>query len=553
MQERVGIKAPELSKKIEKDIKMSNYTNEINRRRTFAIISHPDAGKTTLTEKFLLYGGAIQSAGSVKGKQNDKHAVSDWMELEKQRGISITSSVMQFEYDGYCINILDTPGHQDFSEDTYRTLMAADSAVMVIDAAKGIEPQTRKLFKVCAMRDIPIFTFINKMDREARDPFDLLDELEHEFGIGTYPMNWPIGCGQKFKGVYDRDKRMLLSFGDSHRGRDRIKGIDLEITDTAKLDELVGENQRIEFCEQIELLEGAGGDFDLEAVRHGKLSPVFFGSALNNFGIEPFLEHFLKMTTSPLPRVADGVTIDPFDDNFTAFVFKIQANMNKAHRDRIAFMRICSGKFERGKDYYHVQGDKSFRLSQPQQMMASEREVIDEAYAGDIIGVFDPGIFSIGDTICEKGKKIKFEGIPTFAPEHFALVEQVDSMKRKQFAKGMNQIAQEGAIQIFFEPNSGLERVIVGVVGVLQFEVLEYRLKNEYGCDLRRSNMGYSQIRWIENEDLDPKTLKLSHDTKWVQDFRGKNLLIFTSEWTIRWVLEDNPDLRLSEFSKNDN
>ena len=532
---------------------MADFVSEIKRRRTFAIISHPDAGKTTLTEKFLLYGGAIQSAGSVKGKQNDKHAVSDWMELEKQRGISITSSVLQFEYDGYCINILDTPGHQDFSEDTYRTLMAADSAVMVIDAAKGIEPQTRKLFKVCAMRDIPIFTFINKMDREARDPFDLLDELEREFGIGTYPMNWPIGCGQKFKGVYDRDKRTLLSFGDSHRGRDRIRGIDLDITDTAKLDELVGENQRIEFCDQIELVEAAGGDFDLEKVRHGKLSPVFFGSALNNFGIEPFLEHFLKMTTSPLPRVTEGDIIDPFDKDFSAFVFKIQANMNKAHRDRIAFMRICSGKFERGKDYYHVQGNKSFRLSQPQQMMASEREVIDEAYAGDIIGVFDPGIFSIGDTVCEKGKKIKFEGIPTFAPEHFAMVEQVDSMKRKQFAKGMNQIAQEGAIQIFFEPNSGLERVIVGVVGVLQFEVLEYRLKNEYGCDLRRTNMGYSQIRWIENENLDPKTLKLSHDTKWVQDFRGKNLLIFTSEWAIRWVLEDNPELRLTEFSKNDN
>ena len=535
-----------------KGIKMADFASEIKRRRTFAIISHPDAGKTNLTEKFLLYGGAIQSAGSVKGKQNDKHAVSDWMELEKQRGISITSSVLQFEYDGYCINILDTPGHQDFSEDTYRTLMAADSAVMVIDAAKGIEPQTRKLFKVCAMRDIPIFTFINKMDREARDPFDLLDELEREFGIMTYPMNWPIGCGQKFKGVYDRDKKTLLSFGDSHRGRDRIRGIDLDITDTAKLDELVGENQRIEFCEQIELVEAAGGDFDLEKVRHGKLSPVFFGSALNNFGIEPFLEHFLKMTTSPLPRVAGGETVDPFDEDFSAFVFKIQANMNKAHRDRIAFMRICSGKFERGKDYYHVQGNKSFRLSQPQQMMASEREVIDEAYAGDIIGVFDPGIFSIGDTVCEKGKKIKFEGIPTFAPEHFAMVEQVDSMKRKQFAKGMNQIAQEGAIQIFFEPNSGLERVIVGVVGVLQFEVLEYRLKNEYGCDLRRTNMGYSQIRWIENENLDPKTLRLSHDTKWVQDFRGKNLLIFTSEWAIRWVLEDNPELRLTEFSKND-
>ena len=535
-----------------KDRKMSQYKNEIERRRTFAIISHPDAGKTTLTEKFLLYGGAIQSAGSVKGKQSDKHAVSDWMDLEKQRGISITSSVLQFEYDGYCINLLDTPGHQDFSEDTYRTLMAADSAVMVIDAAKGIEPQTRKLFKVCAMRNIPIFTFINKMDREAKDPFELLGELENEFGIGTYPMNWPIGCGQRFKGVFDRDKRQILSFDDAHRGRELIHGIKCDITDTERLDELIGETLRAELVEQVELLDVASFEFDLDAVRAGKLSPVFFGSALNNFGIEPFLEHFLKMTTSPLPRVAEGREVDPFDDSFTAFVFKIQANMNKAHRDRIAFMRICSGKFERGKDYYHVQGNKSFRLSQPQQMMASDREVIEEAYAGDIIGVFDPGIFSIGDTICEKGMKLKFEGIPTFAPEHFAMVEQVDSMKRKQFAKGMNQIAQEGAIQIFFEPNSGLERVIVGVVGVLQFEVLEYRLKNEYGCDLRRTNLHYQQIRWIENEDLDPKTLKLSHDTKWVQDFRGKNLLIFTSEWAIRWVMEDNPELRLAEFSRND-
>ena len=535
-----------------KDRKMSQYKNEIERRRTFAIISHPDAVKTTLTEKFLLYGGAIQSAGSVKGKQSDKHAVSDWMDLEKQRGISITSSVLQFEYDGYCINLLDTPGHQDFSEDTYRTLMAADSAVMVIDAAKGIEPQTRKLFKVCAMRNIPIFTFINKMDREAKDPFELLGELENEFGIGTYPMNWPIGCGQRFKGVFDRDKRQILSFDDAHRGRELIHGIKCDITDTERLDELIGETLRTELVEQVELLDVASFEFDLDAVRAGKLSPVFFGSALNNFGIEPFLEHFLKMTTSPLPRVAEGREVDPFDDSFTAFVFKIQANMNKAHRDRIAFMRICSGKFERGKDYYHVQGNKSFRLSQPQQMMASDREVIEEAYAGDIIGVFDPGIFSIGDTICEKGMKLKFEGIPTFAPEHFAMVEQVDSMKRKQFAKGMNQIAQEGAIQIFFEPNSGLERVIVGVVGVLQFEVLEYRLKNEYGCDLRRTNLHYQQIRWIENEDLDPKTLKLSHDTKWVQDFRGKNLLIFTSEWAIRWVMEDNPELRLAEFSRND-
>ena len=526
-----------------------NFQQEINRRRTFAIISHPDAGKTTLTEKFLLYGGAIQSAGSVKGKASDKHAVSDWMEIEKKRGISITSSVMQFEYEGYCINILDTPGHQDFSEDTYRTLMAADSAVMVIDAAKGIEPQTRKLFKVCAMRDIPIFTFINKLDREARDPFDLLDELEKEFGIGTYPMNWPIGCGQNFKGVYDREKKCILAFDDAHRGRERIRGIDVDISDTAKLDELIGEKRREELCEQIELLDGACFDFDLEKVRHGKLSPVFFGSALNNFGIEPFLAHFLKMTTSPLPRVASGEYIDPFDEGFSAFVFKIQANMNKAHRDRIAFMRICSGRFERGKEYYHVQGEKSFRLSQPQQMMAAEREVIEEAYAGDIIGVFDPGVFSIGDTICEKGMKVEYEGIPTFAPEHFAIVEQIDSLKRKQFDKGITQIAQEGAIQMFFLPDSGMERVYVGVVGMLQFDVLQFRMESEYGVKYNRVDTPHCLVRFAEG-DLDFKRLNLMQTTKWVKDRRGRDLLIFTAEYEINWALDKNPGLILKEFSQ---
>ena len=528
-----------------------DFKNEVSRRRTFAIISHPDAGKTTLTEKFLLYGGAIQTAGSVKGKATAKHAVSDWMELEKQRGISITSSVMQFQYEGYCINILDTPGHQDFSEDTYRTLMAADSAVMVIDAAKGIEPQTRKLFKVCAMRGIPIFTFINKLDREARDPFDLLDELEKEFGIGTYPMNWPIGCGKEFKGVYDREKRAIIAFSAKNRGQSKLDSIECDITDTDKLDAIIGETAREELCEQVELLDGASFDFDLEQVRCGKLSPVFFGSALTNFGVEPFLESFLHMTTAPLPRKAETGVVDPLSGAFSAFVFKIQANMNKAHRDRLAFMRICSGKFERGTEYYHVQGGKNIKLSQPQQMMAQEREIVDEAYAGDIIGVFDPGIFSIGDTVCMPKQKVKYEGIPTFAPEHFAMVEQTDSMKRKQFVKGMNQIAQEGAIQIFFEPGGGMERVIVGVVGVLQFEVLEYRLKNEYGVDVRRSNLSYQHIRWIENEGINPARLNITSDTKWVQDFRGKNLLIFTSEWNVRWALEKNEGLELSEFSRN--
>ncbi len=525
---------------------MNQYEKEIRRRRTFAIISHPDAGKTTLTEKLLLYGGAIQTAGSVKGKASDRHAVSDWMEMEKKRGISITSSVMQFEYEGYCINILDTPGHQDFSEDTYRTLMAADSAVMVIDAAKGIEPQTRKLFKVCAMRNIPIFTFVNKLDHEARDPFDLIDELEQEFGIGTYPMNWPIGCGVNFKGVYDRVNKRILAYADAHKGRDRLASIECNITDTVKLDALIGEYQREELTEQIELLDGACFDFDLEKVRCGKLSPVFFGSALNNFGVETFLENFLEMTTSPLPRKTGEKTVNPCDDRFSAFVFKIQANMNKAHRDRIAFMRIVSGKFERGNEYYHVQQGKEIKLSQPQQMMAQERSIVDEAYAGDIIGVFDPGIFSIGDTVCDKSLDICFEGIPTFSPERFALIEQIDSMKRKQFAKGVNQIAQEGAIRIFFEPNSGMERVYVGVVGQLQFDVLESRMKNEYGVEYRQYSQPYQIVKRLP-ESVDPSKLYL-YEVKWVQDVRGANYLLFASEWSLRYTLEHNEGLLLEEY-----
>ena len=530
---------------------MSEMQKQIERRRTFAIISHPDAGKTTLTEKLLLYGGAIQLAGSVKGKATARHAVSDWMELEKQRGISISSSVMQFEYEGYCINILDTPGHQDFSEDTYRTLMAADSAVMVIDAAKGIEPQTRKLFKICAMRNIPIFTFINKLDREARSPYDLMEELENEFGIGTYPMNWPIGCGIDFKGIYDREKREILAFNEFHRGQNKIKAIECTLDETEKLDELIGPRLRETLSDDIELLDGAGYEFDIEQVRRGKLSPVFFGSALNNFGIEPFLESFLKMTMPPLPRIAGDEVVDPFNEKFSAFVFKIQANMNKAHRDRIAFMRICSGKFERDKEYYHVQGGKAIRLAQPQQLMASEREIVDEAYAGDIIGVFDPGIFSIGDTITVPGKKFKFGGIPTFAPEHFARVSARDSMKRKQFLKGTEQIAQEGAIQIFKVPNSGMEEVIVGVVGTLQFDVFQYRMKAEYGVDLRMQQLPYEQLRFITKAPVaDLKDLHLSTDAELLEDYRGRSLLVFASQWSINFILKRNPGLELAETAQ---
>ena len=529
---------------------MADFIKEVERRRTFAIISHPDAGKTTLTEKFLLYGGAIQEAGMVKGKQSSRHAVSDWMEIEKQRGISVTSSVLQFNYNGYCINILDTPGHQDFSEDTYRTLMAADSAVMVIDGSKGVEDQTRKLFKVCVMRHIPIFTFINKMDRDAKDPYELMEEIEQELGIKTCAINWPIGSGKEFQGVYEREKKEVIRFSFGKRGaKEMAETVKIDLQDDT-LAEIIGTEHCEKLREDVELLDGASEEFDLEAVRAGKLSPVCFGSALTNFGVEPFLEHFLAMTTSPLPRMAGEQLIDPFDPDFSAFVFKIQANMNKAHRDRMAFMRICSGKFEKGMEVYHVQGKKKVKLNQSKQLMASDRETVEEAYAGDVIGIFDPGIYSIGDTLCTASNKFEFDGIPTFAPEHFASIRNKDSMKRKQFVKGVEQIAKEGAIQIFQSPLSGMEEIIVGVVGVLQFEVLEHRLKSEYNVDIERTNLSYRFIRWIGNKEIDLNKLNLSSDTKKIQDLKGNFLLLFTNEWGIRWAEKNNPELILEEFGK---
>ena len=529
---------------------MSSLKEEITKRRTFAIISHPDAGKTTLTEKFLLYGGAINLAGSVKGKATARHAVSDWMEIEKERGISVTSSVLQFNYDGYCINILDTPGHQDFSEDTYRTLMAADSAVMVIDASKGVEAQTRKLFKVCAMRHIPIFTFINKMDRDANDTFELLDDIEKELGLPTCPINWPIGSGKEFKGVYDRKSSMITTFSDTMKGTKEGVSKVISVDEAADTNEIT-EEQKEQLLEEIELLDGASAEFDIDLVSKGELSPVFFGSALTNFGVEIFLKHFLEMTSSPLPRMSDNGIIDPFSEDFSAFVFKIQANMNKAHRDRIAFMRICSGRFDANMEVTHIQGDKKMRLSQPQQMMASDRKIVSEAYAGDIIGVFDPGIFSIGDTISNSKEKFQFEGIPTFAPEHFARVRQVDTMKRKQFMKGINQIAQEGAIQIFQEFNTGMEEIIVGVVGVLQFDVLKYRLNNEYNVEIKMENLPYEYIRWIANDDIDVDSINGTSDMKKVKDMKGRPLLLFAKEWSIGMTLDRNEGLELTEFSKN--
>ena len=523
--------------------------NEIERRRTFAIIAHPDAGKTSLTEKLLLFGGQIQVAGAVKSNKIKKTATSDWMDIEKQRGISVTTSVMEFDYHDYKINILDTPGHQDFAEDTYRTLTAVDSVIIVVDGAKGVETQTRKLMEVCRMRNTPVIIFINKMDREAKDPFDLLDELEEELSIHVRPLTWPIESGPRFKGVYNIYERNLNLYQPSKQVVTEKVEVDIN---TEELDNQIGSALADKLRGELELIDGVYPEFQVEEYLKGELAPVFFGSVLTNFGVETFLEHFLNMTTSPLPRrTTDGV-IDPFRPDFCAFVFKTQANMNKAHRDRIAFMRICSGKFEAGMEVNHVQGGKKIRLTQPQQLMAESRKIIDEAYAGDIIGVFDPGIFSIGDTLCTSNEKFQFEGIPTFAPEHFARVRQIDTMKRKQFLKGVNQIAQEGAIQIFQEFNTGMEEIIVGVVGVLQFEVLTYRLKNEYNVDVRLEQLPFEYIRWVENpEEVDVAKIQGTSDMKRICDLKGNPLLLFINSWSVGMVEERNPNLKLSEFGKN--
>jgi len=529
-------------------INKEQLQKEINRRRTFAIISHPDAGKTTLTEKLLLYGGAIHMAGSVKARKASKHAVSDWMEIEKQRGISVTSSVMQFEYEGYCINILDTPGHQDFSEDTYRTLVAADSAVMLIDGAKGVEAQTIKLFHVCKMRGIPIFTFINKMDRASKDPIALMQELEDVLGIRSYPMNWPIGVDGDFKGVYNRVLKQIELFTSDNTHGQAIVGSTKGGVDDPVFKDLLGEPYYSRLVDEIELLDMAGDEFDLGKVLKGELTPIFFGSAMTNFGVEPFLEEYLKMSPPPGDRVFDDRTVEATDEKFSGFIFKIQANMNPNHRDRIAFMRICSGMFEKGMQVMHSGTGKPVRLAQPQQFMAQEREIVDSAYPGDIIGLFDPGIFKIGDTLSDDSN-LRFTGIPSFPAEHFARIAAKDTMKRKQFLKGITQLAEEGAVQIFKQVDIGLEEFIVGAVGVLQFEVLEYRLKNEYSVDLKLQQLPHRFARWIESINGDPKNLNVTSSTMLVQDHLERPVLLFENEWSIRWAEDKNKGLVLRDIS----
>lgn len=516
--------------------------NEVRRRRTFAIISHPDAGKTTLTEKLLLYTGQIREAGEVKAKAQRRKTVSDWMELEQQRGISVTSSVLQFEYANLKINLLDTPGHQDFSEDTYRTLMAADSAVMVIDSAKGVEAQTLKLFEVCRMRGIPIFTFFNKMDREARPPFELMEEIESVLKISTNPMTWPIGMGPSFRGVYHRLRKEFVFFEPAEKVGHAAKEQSFACApDSPELLKFIDEEQQLKFMEEIDLIENALGPFNPEAFRKGQMSPALFGSARNNFGVPTFLDIFKDFAPGPQPKAAVPQPVRPEEDRFTAFVFKIQANMDKAHRDRMAFLRICSGRFARDMDVKHARLEKTIRLTHSKQFLAQDRSTVDEAYAGDIIGIHDPGHFRIGDTVYT-GAKVQFEGIPQFSPERFGKMRLRDPIKRKQLQKGIEQLCEEGLVQLFVQPQVGLQDPILGVVGALQFDVMMFRLKDEYGVEAILDHLPYTLARWLKFND--PKVTVASLDLRVpiVKDQMGHSVVLCNTLWELQYIQKNAPD-----------
>jgi peptide chain release factor 3 len=520
-----------------------NLKEDIDKRRTFAIISHPDAGKTTITEQLLLFGGAIRQAGTVKGKKTGNFAKSDWMDIEKQRGISVTSSVMQFDYAGKRINILDTPGHEDFSEDTYRTLMAVDAAVMVIDTAKGIEAQTKKLFKVVKQRGIPVFTFMNKLDRDGREPLDLLEELEEVLGIESYPMNWPVGMGKGLEGIYDvYNKRVELYRPENYDGERFIPLVDGDIPESHPLHQNGVYTQALE---DIELLVEAGNDFDEEAIMNGELTPVFFGSALTNFGVQTFLETFLKFAPTPHShKTVDGEQVSPYTEEFSGFVFKIQANMNPAHRDRIAFVRISSGTFERGMDVTLQRTGKKLRLSNVTQFMADARENVQEAVAGDIIGIYDTGTYQVGDTLTEGKLKITYEELPTFTPELFMKVTAKNVMKQKSFHKGIEQLVQEGAIQLYTTVQTG--DYVIGAVGQLQFEVFQYRMENEYNAEVVMTPMGKKIARWIDPEDFDERMS--SSRNILARDRFGNPLFLFENEFAMRWFADKYPDVELKSL-----
>lgn len=513
------------------------FKEDVLSRKTFAIISHPDAGKTTLTEKLLLFGGAIRDAGTVKGKKSGKYATSDWMEIEKQRGISVTSSVMQFEYDGFRVNILDTPGHEDFSEDTYRTLTAVDSAVMIIDSGKGIEEQTIKLFKVCRMRGIPIFTFINKLDRVGKNPLELLAELEEVLGIESYPMNWPIGMGKEFLGVYDRYFHRIELFRSQEDERFLPLDKNGELNGNHPLKEASLYRQVLE---EVQLLNEAGNEFSEERIGNGTLTPVFFGSALTNFGVQTFLETYLQFAPAPQPRQSTVGTIDPLKEDFSGFVFKIQANMNPAHRDRIAFVRICSGTFERGMTVNVPRTGKQYKVSQSTQFMADDRNTVNSAVSGDIIGIYDPGMYQIGDTITTGKENFHYEELPQFTPELFARVTAKNVMKQKHFHKGIHQLVQEGAIQLY---KTKMEDYLLGAVGQLQFEVFEHRMKNEYNAPVHLEHLGSKIARWVEADKVDD-SLSSSRSIL-VKDSQDRRVFLFENDFALRWFQGKHPNIPL--------
>ena len=530
----------------DQNINTEIISDEVNKRRNFAIISHPDAGKTTLTEKLLLYGGAIQQAGAVKARGNQRKATSDWMELEKQRGISITSTVLQFEYEESVINLLDTPGHQDFSEDTYRTLAAADNAVMLEDAAKGLEPQTRKLFEVCKMRKIPIFTFINKMDRPGREPLTLLDEIESELGLATIPINWPIGSGDQFRGVIDRLTKEVILFDKAARGKQSYeKRIKL---DEQTLSNYLEENLLNNALEELEVLDEAGASFDKERIYCGELTPVFFGSAMTNFGVRPFLDKFLNLAKKPSSRNSNNGNIEPTFNEFSGFVFKLQANMDPKHRDRVAFIRVCSGRFEKDMSVKHSRTGKVIRLSRPQKIFGKDREVVDDAYPGDVIGLNNPGMFSIGDTLYT-GNHIEYEGIPCFSPEIFSWLRNPNPSAFKNFRKGVNELREEGAVQILYDIDESKRDPILAAVGQLQLEVVKHRLKNEYGVDSILESMPYQIARWVSEGWPSVDELGRVFNCKIVKDCWNRPVILFKNEWNLNQFLEDQPKLNLNKVA----
>jgi peptide chain release factor 3 len=525
---------------------------EVARRRTFAIISHPDAGKTTLTEKLLLYGGAIEVAGAVRTRKAQRHATSDWMSIEQSRGISITSTVLQFEYAGCCLNLLDTPGHEDFSEDTYRTLAATDSAVMVLDSAKGIEPQTRKLFEVCRMRHIPIICFINKMDHPGRDPFDLIGEIERELNVSAVPMNWPIGNGTNFQGVYDLRNQQVLRFERTHHGAS-VAPVVVSGLDDPKLEDAVGPQAWEELREAAELLAGAGAAFDRSEFNRGRVIPVYFGSAINNFGVEPFLNALLELAPSPPPRHArdakgEELELSPASETFTGFVFKIQANMDKRHRDRLAFMRVCSGVFEKDMVVHHSRLNREVRMTRPHRLFARERETIERAYPGDVIGFVNPGLFQIGDAV-SSGDPVVFDRIPRFAPEHFAMMRTKDVTRQKQFQKGLAQLEEEGVMQVLTLHEGLKSEPILAVVGELQFDVLQSRLETEYNVEATVQTLSFKMARWVDRDVHEVEKMVLPSKSRIAIDTAGKPVILFTSSWELDYAEKENPGVQFRSAS----